>query len=139
MEDSPATTMADGSLSLAIDSNEVRMKQRSVSHPQSNLRYVQTPQSGVQVTTIATPQAYSDLCPDVRDTPLGAETTPKPSFTQSNVYPQRSKSDLHTTSSSSHHPVQGTLNPNQVSGNTYSVPTKITPFTPLDIYWSEIL
>ncbi|KAH7861054.1 hypothetical protein Vadar_021070 [Vaccinium darrowii] len=76
-----------------LDSNEIR-KRRSASHHQSIPHYVQAPQSGVQ-----TPQSFTDLCPDVRDTPIGEEATSNPYFIQSNVYPQRFKPEPHNTRS----------------------------------------
>lgn len=99
MEGSPASTMADCPLSSAIDSHEVRMKQKKVSQSQSNTRLVQSPQSGIQKSTIATPLSFPDLSPDTQGTLFIAETSPKPSFTQSNVYPHRSKPILHSSNS----------------------------------------
>lgn len=128
MEDSPATIITEGSLSRAIDSNELRMKQRRDSHLQSIIHHSQDPQSGIQEIGIASPQRFSELHPDARITSISTKASPKPCFIQSSVYPQRIKPDLQIASPSSH-----ILNPNQVSDNK-SVPNQGTPFTPLDIY-----
>lgn len=66
--------------SRALDSHEVRRKQGVASHLQTHT-HATTPKSGVLMATMTTPQAYTDLCPEVRDTPLSASTpqfTPKP-------------------------------------------------------------
>lgn len=63
----------------AVDSVEIHKKNQCL---QQSSRL-----GGLISSVVTTPQCYSDLYPDVHDTP-----TPKPSFAQSNVYPQRSSS-----------------------------------------------
>lgn len=71
---SPASSMAGGALSSALDSNEVRAKQRNI-------------------TRLSSP----DLSLVNQGFPT-VETSPKPSCTQSNVYPHRTK-PIHTPNS----------------------------------------
>lgn len=71
--------ISDGLGIKVVDSHELRKKQRS-SKPLSGLPSVQNPKPEVSKATIATPvqtpklgvsrSTHSDLCPDVRDTPL---------------------------------------------------------------------
>lgn len=78
-------------VSKVVDSNEVRKNQRRVSTPQPRFSPVQISTSGASSSS-ATPQAYADLGPEIRDTPpeiVALHYTPKPRFVQSNVYPQR--------------------------------------------------
>lgn len=77
--------MADGLGVRAVDSNELRRKQGSVLHLQTKIHSTQTPTSGVSLTTITTPQNFSDLYPEITGTPPSANTppcTPKPNFSQ---------------------------------------------------------
>jgi len=69
-------TMGDGTMSMAdglgfqaLDSNEVRRKQRNAINLQTNSWLAQAPNSGNMPDT-TTPARFSDLGSDVRDTPL---------------------------------------------------------------------
>jgi hypothetical protein len=71
----------------AVDSIDLHKKNRYL-HQSSR-------PGGLMSSIVTTPQCYSDLYPDVHDTPPNASdlhSAPKPSFVQSSVYPQRSPS-----------------------------------------------
>ncbi|KAH7844989.1 hypothetical protein Vadar_033929 [Vaccinium darrowii] len=91
--------------SKVVDSNILRKNKMGTaraasnsSNHESNCNQLQQqdPRSGgLKSTIVSTPQCYSDLCPDVHDTPSSVgdpNAIIKPYFTQSSVYPQRSTS-----------------------------------------------
>lgn len=109
MEGSSSTNMEDLG-SKALDSIDVRKKQVGFSqsiHNKSTSATVirdtrnkylvpdlRSPQTPMSEGSMNAPRTFSDLCPEVRDTPPDAvahQLTPKPNFVQSNVYPIRSK------------------------------------------------
>lgn len=103
-------TMADGLGIKAIDSHEVRKMQRNA----SIVRVVQISQLGISRPSLTTPQNYTYLCPEVRDTLLSAvslQYTLKRNFVQSNVYPQRSKPRLELRTSDLSTPLPNSKNP----------------------------
>lgn len=91
-----------------VDSNEVRKKQSS--------------QFGSSIASITTPQRFSNLGPEVRDTPISDAKLMGDTHT-SNL---NSKS---TTSTGSK--FQSKL---LVPGAVYTTPTKFTPFKPMDLF-----
>lgn len=138
MEGSSSTNMEDLG-SKALDSIDVRKKQVGFSQSIHNkstsatvirdtrnkylVHDLRSPQTPMSEGSMNAPRTFSDLCPEVRDTPPDAvahQLTPKPNFMQSNVYPIRSKprSELHqipNTDTSIPHPFPDKSNPSKLS------------------------
>lgn len=127
-------SMAEGLGSRAEDSNEVRRKQGSVPLLQSHIPPTQTPKSGTPLVAVTTPRTYSELCPEIRDTPLtplpqstghnehGFQILSNPSSSTDRVQVSTPRNpngkNLHSTFDNANNPSFGPHSPNKSSPNS---------------------